>query len=230
MDLAINGAGFFQVTDGESAPSYIRNGQFKVDRDGYIVNNGGMRLMGYPANAARRDPARPGAGRCSCPPAASSPAPTATIQLEMNLDSRRAITAAGVGRGGRLQRRRHLQQRDLADGVRRQGPGSGADLLLPEVGHRHLERLRHRQRHSRSAAPTPHPMPIATHHLPGRRQRTAVADRRESSSTSRRPRTRRAPRRCAITGLSMLDIGRRDAVRLALRRHRPAAGRLRAGR
>ncbi|MBL8348001.1 MAG: flagellar hook-basal body complex protein, partial [Rubrivivax sp.] len=43
MDLAINGSGFFQLTDGLSPPSYSRNGQFKIDRDGYIVNNTGLR-------------------------------------------------------------------------------------------------------------------------------------------------------------------------------------------
>src|SRR5512140_1479519 len=52
LDLAINGAGFFQVTDGSNAPEYTRNGQFKVDRDGYIVNNQQQRLMGYGADAS----------------------------------------------------------------------------------------------------------------------------------------------------------------------------------
>ena len=31
--------------------AYSRNGQFKVDRDGFIVNNQGSQLMGYPADA-----------------------------------------------------------------------------------------------------------------------------------------------------------------------------------
>ncbi len=50
MDLSINGAGFFQVGDGTNPVTYTRNGQFKVDRDGYIVNNAGLRLMGYAAD------------------------------------------------------------------------------------------------------------------------------------------------------------------------------------
>ena len=29
---------------------YTRNGQFKVDRDGFIVNNQALRLMGYAAD------------------------------------------------------------------------------------------------------------------------------------------------------------------------------------
>ena len=45
MDLAINGPGFFQLSDSNSPTVYSRNGQFKVDRDGYIVNNAGLRLL-----------------------------------------------------------------------------------------------------------------------------------------------------------------------------------------
>ena len=51
-----------------------------------------------------------------------------------------------AGAADQLRRPGDLQQRDLDDGVRRQGPGRRADLLLPEVRHRHLERVRHRQR------------------------------------------------------------------------------------
>ena len=44
MDLAINGSGFFQLTDGLSPRQLLsRNGQFKIDRDGYIVNNSGCK-------------------------------------------------------------------------------------------------------------------------------------------------------------------------------------------
>ena len=50
MDLAINGAGFFQVTDGNSPVVFTRNGQFKIDRDGFIVNNDLKKLLGYPAS------------------------------------------------------------------------------------------------------------------------------------------------------------------------------------
>jgi flagellar hook protein FlgE len=58
LDLAINGSGYFQVrepagTDGAETTVdvlYSRNGQFKSDKDGYIVNNAGLRLLGYPAD------------------------------------------------------------------------------------------------------------------------------------------------------------------------------------
>src|SRR5882724_700392 len=49
-DLAINGGGFFQVSDGVNPARYSRNGQFKVDREGFIVNNDQLRLVGYPAD------------------------------------------------------------------------------------------------------------------------------------------------------------------------------------
>ncbi len=52
MDLAINGAGFFQVATARGEVMYSRNGQFKVDRDGFIVNNGQLKLLGYPADSA----------------------------------------------------------------------------------------------------------------------------------------------------------------------------------
>jgi flagellar hook protein FlgE len=71
MDLAINGAGFFQVTDGNSPVEFSRNGQFKIDRDGYIVNNELQKLLGYPASAA--GVIQPGAAvRCNCRPRAST--------------------------------------------------------------------------------------------------------------------------------------------------------------
>ena len=92
MDLAISGAGFFQVTDGQSPPLFTRNGQFKVDRDGYIVNNASLRLMGYRAD--EQGIIQPGqAVELKLPTSGVSPSPTTEVLLEMNLDSRRAITA-----------------------------------------------------------------------------------------------------------------------------------------
>jgi len=51
LDLAINGAGFFRVSN-DGAITWTRNGQFNVDKDGYIVNASGYRLSGYIANAS----------------------------------------------------------------------------------------------------------------------------------------------------------------------------------
>jgi flagellar hook protein FlgE len=96
MDLAINGAGFFQLTDGQNPPVYSRNGQFKVDRDGFIVNNDALRLMGYPADGA--GVIQPGnAVALQLPSAGINPQATSEIEIEMNLDSRVATTAPALG-------------------------------------------------------------------------------------------------------------------------------------
>ena len=96
MDLAINGSGFFQVSDGQNPALYSRNGQFKVDRQGFIVNNQGLRLVGYPADGS--GVIQPGnASVIQLPSAGINPKATAEIKMEMNLDSRVATTAPAAG-------------------------------------------------------------------------------------------------------------------------------------
>jgi flagellar hook protein FlgE len=51
LDIAINGGGFYQMSNNGSI-SYTRNGQFQIDKNGYIVNAVGDRLQGYAANAS----------------------------------------------------------------------------------------------------------------------------------------------------------------------------------
>ncbi|MBN8511076.1 MAG: flagellar hook protein FlgE [Burkholderiales bacterium] len=91
LDLAINGAGFFQVSDGKSPVTYTRNGQFKVDNEGYIVNNALARLMGYAADDA--GVIQPGASvALRLPTGGIDPNPSTRADLEFNLDSRVAVT------------------------------------------------------------------------------------------------------------------------------------------
>lgn len=45
LDIAINGAGFFRLSN-NGAVTYTRNGQFQMDKNGYIVTSDGKRLMG----------------------------------------------------------------------------------------------------------------------------------------------------------------------------------------
>ncbi|WP_373976056.1 flagellar hook protein FlgE [Chitinibacter sp. SCUT-21] len=40
LDIAITGNGFFRMQDQSGSISYARNGQFQLNKDGYIVNNG----------------------------------------------------------------------------------------------------------------------------------------------------------------------------------------------
>jgi flagellar hook protein FlgE len=50
LDLAINGDGFFRLSDGGSIV-YSRAGAFGLDANGYISNNDGLHLTGYLADA-----------------------------------------------------------------------------------------------------------------------------------------------------------------------------------
>ena len=47
LDLAINGEWMFKVSMSDGSIAYTRNGEFKLDKDGYIVTNNGARLQGY---------------------------------------------------------------------------------------------------------------------------------------------------------------------------------------
>ncbi|AJZ60216.1 flagellar hook protein FlgE [Paraburkholderia fungorum] len=51
LDVAINGNGFFQLSNNGSLV-YSRNGVFQLDKNGFITNAQGLQLMGYAANSA----------------------------------------------------------------------------------------------------------------------------------------------------------------------------------
>jgi len=95
LDLAINGNGFFEVTNGGQT-LYTRNGQFQANKDGYIVNNAGLKLMGYPAND--QGVIQPGAATAlQLPTGGVDPNETTEVNIEMNLDSRLATTLPASG-------------------------------------------------------------------------------------------------------------------------------------
>ena len=95
MDLAINGAVFFQVQEGSNPISYTRNGQFKVNRDGYIVNNAQARLVGYQAD--NNGVILPGTtSALRLPTIGVRPQATSSVDLEFNVDARQSITAPGT--------------------------------------------------------------------------------------------------------------------------------------
>ena len=96
LDLAINGGGFFQMSNANGPVTYTRNGQFRVDREGYIVNSQGQQLMGYPADGTGT--IQPGQARSlQMPTAGITPNPTSEIRMEMNLDARLATTVPAAG-------------------------------------------------------------------------------------------------------------------------------------
>lgn len=89
LDIAINGSGFYRLSN-NGAIVYSRNGQFQMDKNGYIVNNQGFRLTGFLPNAA-------GVIVASAPSeiqistADLLPRATAAVTAGLNLDSRSAI-------------------------------------------------------------------------------------------------------------------------------------------
>lgn len=90
LDLAINGSGFFRVSSEEDGVSYTRNGQFKLDSDGYVVNSGGARLSGYPADSEGR--IQVGVATDLVVIAANlAPKMSARMDAELNLDARSEI-------------------------------------------------------------------------------------------------------------------------------------------
>lgn len=52
LDTAISGQGFFRLTDAAGSVLYSRNGQFQVDKNGFLVNSQGHKVSGYLPNAA----------------------------------------------------------------------------------------------------------------------------------------------------------------------------------
>jgi flagellar hook protein FlgE len=85
LDIAINGAGFFRTTVA-GATQYSRNGQFALDKEGYMVNAQGAKLTGFSASVA-------GAILAGSPiplqinTADLKPVATTRVDTELNLDS-----------------------------------------------------------------------------------------------------------------------------------------------
>lgn len=88
LDMAINGGGFFRMENNGEA-TYQRNGQFQLDRMGFIVNPTGAKLTGYTADAS-------GALLTGAPAPLSintadlNPRLTSEVNAVLNLDSRSA--------------------------------------------------------------------------------------------------------------------------------------------
>ena len=95
LDVAINGAGFFQLQDQNGATLYSRNGQFQVDRQGFVSNPQGQKLVAIPMTyevgqiAGKASPLQ-------LPTAGTAPKETTLMKLEINLDSRNEFTFTGA--------------------------------------------------------------------------------------------------------------------------------------
>jgi flagellar hook protein FlgE len=85
LDIAINGAGFFRTTVA-GATQYSRNGQFSLDKDGFMVNAQGAKLTGYAASHSGAIlPGSPVPIQINT--ADLQPVATTRVDVQLNLDS-----------------------------------------------------------------------------------------------------------------------------------------------
>jgi flagellar hook protein FlgE len=85
LDIAINGGGFFRTTV-NGATQYSRNGQFSLDKEGFMVNAQGAKLTGYQASSAGT--ILPGSAMpLQINTADLKPVATSRVDIGMNLDS-----------------------------------------------------------------------------------------------------------------------------------------------
>ena len=92
LDVAINGQGFFRL-DTNGTVTYSRNGQFHLDKDGFVVNATGSKVTGYGIDASGNIVVS------NATPLQVSMTPlkaqaTATADIGLNLDAREPIIAA----------------------------------------------------------------------------------------------------------------------------------------
>lgn len=100
LDVAINGNGFFTVTMPDGSAQYSRDGQFKLDKDGNIINNQGGQLMGYQTDAAGNRIAT-NMTPLTLPTGGLIPArQTDALSAEFNLDARAQVGADPLGTYG----------------------------------------------------------------------------------------------------------------------------------
>ncbi|MEI7611326.1 MAG: flagellar hook protein FlgE [Betaproteobacteria bacterium] len=94
LDIAINGGGFFKTVR-DSTVTYTRNGQFHSDKAGYIVNDQGFQLMGYPATTngaiTASNPVPILVSTANIAPQATGSAAGGNATAVVNLDSRSAV-------------------------------------------------------------------------------------------------------------------------------------------
>ncbi|HRB96320.1 MAG TPA: flagellar hook protein FlgE [Nitrosomonas sp.] len=94
LDIAINGQGFFRMSDG-GAISYSRDGQFRADGNGFITNSRGLNLTGYMADASGNIIAS-GPTNLKLSTSDLAPKPTSSYAVGVNLDSRLDLPAVAT--------------------------------------------------------------------------------------------------------------------------------------
>jgi len=94
-DLALQGNGFFMLSGnyaGQTGTFYSRDGQFSVDKNGYLVNQQGLQVQGFPANASGVLSGVP--GNLLVGAAQAQPVATANVTLKANLQAGATVPPA----------------------------------------------------------------------------------------------------------------------------------------
>ncbi len=89
LDLAIEGEGFFVVSDASGANYYTRAGQFSLDKNGNIVTPDGLVLQGYQVDAFNNITGTVGALKIAATQSAANA--TTTANIAVNLDASEAV-------------------------------------------------------------------------------------------------------------------------------------------
>ncbi|MGE5470024.1 MAG: flagellar hook protein FlgE [Bacteroidota bacterium] len=90
LDIAINGTGFYGMSQNGTV-SYTRNGQFHLDKDGFIINDQGRKLLGVLADSTGAIPQQPPTDQLKVNFVTGTPNPTSTAAVTANLDSRQDV-------------------------------------------------------------------------------------------------------------------------------------------
>lgn len=105
LDIAIKGDGFFRM-DTNGSINYSRNGQFHLDKNGFIVNDQSAKLTGYPVDASGNivpsSPIDLQLGAADLAPVATGASVGGTfqgVQAKLNLDSRQGVPTTAWANG-----------------------------------------------------------------------------------------------------------------------------------
>lgn len=92
LDLAISGQGFFVVSQNQAGTdrAYSRAGEFRVNADGFIVNNDGRYIQAFPVDAATGNVTSTSLNTTTSlvlPPSTGAPQATNEVEIGLNLDA-----------------------------------------------------------------------------------------------------------------------------------------------
>ncbi len=96
LDLGITGEGFFTMDDVSGNRVYTRNGQFKVDKDGFIVDNSGSNLKGYGVDPTSNAIDTGNVVNLQLSNTSIDPLATSTASIFANLDASASTLGAGT--------------------------------------------------------------------------------------------------------------------------------------